>query len=1126
MSLTAGSWAFFFVPRQTMFKKLFLFFLLMAVLGAAAIGGVVYWYVVVVPGDEIDIENIKKILGKESEVYYSDGTTKLGVFFDTAHRQYVRYDEIPKDFVNALVASEDDRFFSHFGFDPIGIARAMVKNIQAGRIVQGGSTLTQQTAKNLFKRTDRSIEAKLKELIYALRLEYRYSKEQIFEFYANQFYVSGNGHGLGVAARYYFDKSPEELNLVECAFIAGSVKRPNYYNPFIKKSHEAAELAKIRGRERLQYVLGKMQQLGMIDSFAYNKALTTDLEFKQGQVGFALDYAMELVRDAVGTTEVVGALQTHDIENIATSGVKIITTIDRELQRQSLAVLRGELSRLDVRLRGYDRAEVQKELDELDYEGDSEVETGAFLFGEIAGISGKGKDIRVDIDLGPKRAAGIVDQEGLAKLLLAFVKYRDNLWTEVQPGDQQQLVAQLQKGDRVWVSVREQSTSGEVLLNLEKYPKVQGGALVLREGRIKGIIGGSENRFFNRAIQAQRTMGSAFKPLVYTAALQLGWNSTDLLRNQRDVFVYHGMPYFPRPDHISPHKYVSMSWAGVHSENVASVWLVSHLCDQLSPIQFHEVAEHLGLTPKNVNGETEPYRAYSTRIRDRYGILVNRDMLRSAAYRMAVKNLETDFIFDNIADQYEQLKDLHYGLGFNKFHLELNSELELTSSELRNSEIQELELRKKILANNFLLLEHLHTEMQSLRRDIENTTDYDPFSAFGVTPSGIMMYDKQSEVFHFLSRNSDPKTAQVVNREQLAKYLASLDIDQKEEFWRKVVLNRTITVEAFEKVAAQLELEEKKLGEQLPYSFEVLSQIEDFRITVGLHYIVALAHQLGIRSQLEPVLSLPLGSNVVSLLEATRMYEGFATGEVVSFGSGDGDEFNDSLAVIDRIELEDGTVVYQPTPNIRGVINNKIRLEISNILENVVKFGTGRSANEKVQLTASDTPASKEIEELHPALPLLGKTGTANRYTNASFFGYLPEIDQSGTAMKVENGYAIGVYVGFDDNQPMRRRSSRIAGSAGALPSWCKITNVLLQEHRFIDRLDPVDLSFYGLRIVWPDLGQLNLAVDPEQGGVVREPVQLVSDVDRFQPSILSFGRRSDAGRFIPERDYAPFWQN
>ncbi len=136
-----------------MFKKLFIFVSVICFITGAALLGKVYWLVVVEPGDEIKIDNIHGILGKESPVFYNDGETKLGVFFDTAHRQYVSFDDIPENFVNAMVASEDNRFFTHVGFDVVGIGRAMIKNIQAGRVVQGGSTLTQQTAKNLFKRT-------------------------------------------------------------------------------------------------------------------------------------------------------------------------------------------------------------------------------------------------------------------------------------------------------------------------------------------------------------------------------------------------------------------------------------------------------------------------------------------------------------------------------------------------------------------------------------------------------------------------------------------------------------------------------------------------------------------------------------------------------------------------------------------------------------------------------------------------------------------------------------------------------------------------------------------------------------------------------------------------------------
>ena len=140
-------------------------FLLFLLLAAAVCAGVGYYLVVVNPGTEVDDAYINDILTRESPVYYRDGQTKIGVLFEGIHRQYLTFEELPKTFINALVASEDDQFFHHFGVDIAGIARAMLANIKAGRVVQGGSTITQQTAKNLFKRESRSLEAKLKELL-------------------------------------------------------------------------------------------------------------------------------------------------------------------------------------------------------------------------------------------------------------------------------------------------------------------------------------------------------------------------------------------------------------------------------------------------------------------------------------------------------------------------------------------------------------------------------------------------------------------------------------------------------------------------------------------------------------------------------------------------------------------------------------------------------------------------------------------------------------------------------------------------------------------------------------------------------------------------------------------------
>jgi penicillin-binding protein 1A len=1101
-----------------MWKKLILAFVVGSVLVTTALAGFLYYLVVIEPGDEIQPDNIQRILARESEVYYHDGATKLGVFFDTAHRQYVSYQEIPEDFVMALVAAEDERFFRHFGFDPFGIARAILRNIEAGRVVEGGSTLTQQTAKNLFKRSARSFQEKLKELLYALRLEYHYSKEEIFEFYANQFYVSGTGHGLGVAARYYFDKSHRELTLLESAFIAGSVKRPNFYNPFIQKTEAAAENARNQGRIRLRYVLAKMRQLGMITDTVYQQSLDEELAFKQGRVGYTLDYVMEQVREAVSSNEVLAVLEEHGIDNIATSGVKIVTTVDKELQLQALAMLRSELSRLDVRLRGYNRDEVQGELASLDYPGDTSLQVGAFLFGTIDTVTGSGKDIRLTIDLGKNLGTGVIGSTGLAQLVEALVKYEKNLWAEVGRGDQEKLVALLPPGDRVWVRVV--AAGPEVELELARYPLLQGAAIVVQEGAIRGMVGGSDNRFYNRAIQARRTMGSAFKTLVYAAALQLGWNSADLLQNLREVFFFHGKPYFPRPDHHSPFATVSMNWAGVLSENLASVWLLAHLCDHLSPTQFRDLAEHLDLAPKSIDGKEESYRGYQARIRDRHGVVVNRETLRAAAYRQAVTNLETDFIFAGEMGEYQILKKLPYGLNYDAAREELVAQLRQSGTGRGEAERQELELRLSLLGHHFLRLEQSRGEMARLRRTVE-LGENDPFS---LPARGRLWRDEHSGVFSFLSHGEAPYPLRPVAVPELSRHLAALAGDDRSRFWQSIRLESLISVATFDRLVAQLKEEEARFADQLPYSFTVLSQVEDFRLTVSLRYLVHLGQALGIRSPLEPVLSFPLGSSVVTLLEGARMYEALVTGQLITFGSGGGDVGEDALAIIDRIESPDGRVLYRPTPVRTAVVDPKTSLAVAGILENVVKFGTGRGADRTVRLLPGEGDPEAEVASRDLTVPLLGKTGTANNYTNATFLGYVPGIAATGTALAIEGGYAVGVYVGFDDNRQMRRGSTRITGASGALPAWSGIATAILAEQRYLERLDPVDLSFYGLRMVWPELGQSLFQAEPEQGGRLVEPPVALSGSARYQPSILTFGRTTETGRFQPERNYTPFW--
>jgi penicillin-binding protein 1A len=1117
-------------------RKLFVFLLLFLCIGLVGASAALYWLVAIDPSPEIQLANIEGILGRESPVFYSDGSEKVGVLFQDAHRQYISYERIPREFVNAITAAEDSRFFRHFGIDITGIARALIANIKAGRIVQGGSTITQQTAKNLFKRDSRTWRAKFKELLFALQLEYHYPKEKIFEFYVNQFFVSGNGHGLGVAARYYFDKEVEDLTLLENAFIAGSVKRPNYYNPFTKSTEEAAEKARQRARERARYVLGHMLRLELITQADYAGALSSDLEFNWGRMSFALNTIMDQVREELGSSEVIDALEENGISNVSTSGARIFTTVDRRIQDVTLYALRKELSRLDVLLRGYGREAVQEEYAGLNYPGDSFLKPEAFLFGRVESIDeddAGGPLVRVRFDT--VRGEGIIDHRGFDTLVTAFAQYKRNRWSEADRNDLKNLLGELKPGDRVYVSVRQVDEEGDAILDLERYPDLQGGALILRHGAVIAMAGGMENRFFNRAVDARRSMGSTFKPFVFAAALQLGWNSTDMLNNRRNVFVFHDIPYFPRPDHTSPHEQVSMSWAGVTSENLAAVWLLYNLTEHLTPPRFREMAAHLDLAQRE-GDQPETYEQFMRRIRDKHGIVVNRETLQQAAYDKAVKNLETDFLFEGRTDEYRRLRELPYGLHFDRYTRDLHLSPE-EKAELSQQESRELALRREILGRNFLALQGLMENLEQFRLLLElerSPQKVDPLAFLdsrsgNLQPRGVFWDDLAGRVAFSLWPPRD--SGRILSWISIRSRLEAMDEATAKKFWESILLDGYLSVYAMQQTAVQMARESEELFSSPPYSMDVLSSVRDYRLTVALQYLIRMGRELGITSDLEPVLSFPLGSNVITLGDSVKMYEALVTGR--NFDSrhrtdpDDDDMTRKGPAIIERIESEDGEVMYARQAAERRIIDAPTSAAVSHILQNTIQYGTGRYARDHVRLSSMDPERNSLLGKLDLPVPLLGKTGTANQFRNASFFGYVPVPPADESVMELENGYAVGVYVGFDDNRPMQKGSTRVTGSFGALPTWSTIAAAIVNLDNIADRLDPVDLSFNGLPLRYPETGQVFVPVDPDQGGVVVSGRGARwTRLAPGSPSVLSHGRIGPGGNFEPERRFRPYWLN
>jgi len=1115
-----------------------LFCLTLGLLVLAAVGSGLYYLVVVEPGSEIEQANIESILGRESPVLYRDGQKKLGVLFQDFHRQYLSYDQIPPRFVQALVAAEDNRFFHHYGLDIPGIIRAMIANFKAGRVVQGGSTLTQQTAKNLFKRESRSYRAKLKELLYALRLEHWYSKEKILEFYSNQFYVSGNGHGLGVAARYYFDKDPAELNLLECAFIAGSVKRPNYYNPFTKKNKKQVSIARKRADERAGYVLRNMLKEGTITEKNYQDAIESDIVFNQGKTAYALNTIMDLVKDGLGSDLITDVLEEHGISNVSTSGVRIITSIDYDLQASTLYALRKHLSLLQVRLHGYKRDEVQQAYKTKDLAEKKELRARDFVFGTIHSIDTTQKgEVSIKVSFGDSLPLGSIDGQGVEQILTALVKHEKNRWSTVNTKkDLPLLLAQLHEGDLIYVSVRSLDLSGGTQLDLACYPQLEGAALIMQKGAILAMAGGIENRFFNRAIDAKRLMGSTFKPFLFAAALQLGWNAVDMLDNRRNVFVFMDRPYFPRPDHHSPFDSVSMSWAGVKSENVAAVWLLYHLTDYLTPSRLRELAGYLDMAPRSDENFTESYRQFKARIRDHFGIKVNQAALEQAAYDLAVQSLEADFLFEDRAHAYELLQNLPYGFHFDQYRKSLKEQL--AGKNLKERLKKELRLRIKLLSRSYLGLHPLLPVARDYQKYFTSLLEEERafFPGFNSRPTprpdGLLVEDEQGHLIVTVEKEL-PETWLPLSDAAILDKIRNLDAEKMTRFWNSVQLEGAVCVCTYDQVQSQMERERIKLLAAEPYSMELLAHIRDYRIMVGLQYLVRFGKACGIESMLKPVLSFPLGSNVVSLIESVRMYEALVTGLRYDIDQPERsfdqeEDQRDGLAIIERIETREGRILYSRKPTAVRVIDEKSTAAVTNILQNVVRYGTGRYASQHIRLQSDDLQRQQELESLDLSVPLMGKTGTANRYRNASFFGYVP-VPAGGkeTAMVLENGYTLGAYVGYDKNKTMISGTTRITGSSGGLPVWCDMVEALLEKEQVGERLDLVDLSFNGLGLRYPETGQLFVPVDPDQGGAVLpgrggRHASVAPDL----PVILSYGPVGKGGRFEPARMFQPFWKN
>ena len=446
-----------------------------------------------------DYKNLKNYQPPISSRVYSENR-KLIAEYALEKRLFIPYESIPEKIINSFLSAEDKNFFSHPGVDAKGILRAIInniKNIAQNKRLEGASTITQQVAKNFLLTNEVSIKRKIKEAILAFRIERAYTKERILELYLNQIYLGQGTYGIAAASLEYFDKSIKNLNYSEAALLAALPKAPSKYNPY-----KFPDLAKFRRN----LVLQNLADNKFISKDELEKLKASELDLKKRKI--------EIVNEANSYTEEVRrkVKNIYGFEKLYSQGLSISTPLNINYQIEALKSLRKGIEEYDRR-RGWRGPITNKFKDKnwerkiLQYKLDP---TLNWSIAEI--ISNKEYELKFKtINEKKKNLEGV--------LLLEDIK-----WTLRQ---KKTIKKHHNNGDIIFVKKEKNNWK------IKQYPKVNGGIVVLDPftGDVLALVGGFNFKTseFNRVTQAKRQPGSAFKPIVYAAALENGFAPNSII---------------------------------------------------------------------------------------------------------------------------------------------------------------------------------------------------------------------------------------------------------------------------------------------------------------------------------------------------------------------------------------------------------------------------------------------------------------------------------------------------------------------------------------------------------------------------------------------------------------------
>ena len=471
------------------FRNIFILITSFILLSAISIISVLWTY----SNDLPDYKFLKNYKPPVSSKVYS-GNGDLVADFSQEKRVFVPFNSIPKNVINAFLSAEDKNFFKHPGVDAKGVIRAVINNISnilSSKRLEGASTITQQVAKNFLLTNEVSLNRKIKEAILAFRIERALSKERILELYLNQIYLGSGAYGVAAASLEYFDKSIKDLNYSEAALLAALPKAPSRYNPY-----RDPDIAKFRRN----LVLKNLLDNNYLTSEWYEKLTKEEIILKKNKKIYLEDaqYFIEDVRKSV--------IETLSYDKVYKQGFNINTPIDLNLQTIATKSLRDGLIAYDKR-KGW-RGPLTNKIYNSEWKKDLEkYKLENSINWKLAIV----KKIN-------KFSAEIETEDNIE----GVIEYQSISWTK------KEFNKLLKPGDIIYVK-----NLKENIFNLQQLPKVNGGIVVMDPftGRVLALSGGFsfKQSEFNRATQAKRQPGSAFKPFVYALALENNFTPTSLV---------------------------------------------------------------------------------------------------------------------------------------------------------------------------------------------------------------------------------------------------------------------------------------------------------------------------------------------------------------------------------------------------------------------------------------------------------------------------------------------------------------------------------------------------------------------------------------------------------------------